>query len=77
MLSGPECIIMAEIQATGPMSQPEPTVAEQTAQLARIILSLEQLWLEPELRQEIDAETWRGFMGALYQELADFYLSIK
>ena len=61
-------------QVAGTTSQPEPTVAEQTTQLISIIVALEQLWLDPEFQQEIDALTWQEFMGTLYQEAADLYL---
>ena len=75
VLSGPEGMMMIpSSQVAGTTSQPEPTVAEQTAQLISIIVALEQLWLDPEFQQEIDALTWQEFMGTLYQEAADLYL---
>ena len=70
----PESMMVAGLQPAGTMSQAEPSVAEQTTQLISIIVALEQLWLDPEFQQEIDALTWQEFMGTLYQEAADLYL---
>ncbi|HPD47769.1 MAG TPA: hypothetical protein P5279_14225 [Anaerohalosphaeraceae bacterium] len=73
----PEGMMMAGIQVAGTTSQAEPTVAEQTAQLISIIVALEQLWLEPDFQQGIDAEKWQDFMGTIYQQVVDLYLGTE
>ncbi len=55
-----------------PLSEPQVSVEEQITQLQQSLVFLARIWLEePDIQQEIDAESWQEFMTAVYQNLLD------
>jgi uncharacterized repeat protein (TIGR01451 family) len=79
MMTGGEMLRMGSFETmTMPtVVAPEKTGLEQVAALANTIVHLENLWLEPDVQQEIDSAAWGNFMDALYQELIGLYLETQ
>jgi uncharacterized repeat protein (TIGR01451 family) len=80
MMSGGESMMMAEsvisvqteIQLEESPVVEEISIEEQILSLWDCIAFLEQIWLEePDIQQEIDAETWKEFMDAVYHGILE------
>jgi hypothetical protein len=64
--------VQTEIQLEESPVVEEISIEEQILSMQDCIAFLEQLWLqEPDIQQEIDPETWKEFMDAVYQGLLE------
>jgi hypothetical protein len=76
MMSGGGLMALSAISLESQAS-PEDDVAEIDS-LVKILGQLETIWLtDPNIQQEIDSTDWQGFMGALYDNLLEAYLSTQ
>ena len=59
-----EVLVLGDGFCPGVCAEREPA-AEKPVHIAGIIKWLEEIWLEPEVREAIDKEVWRKFVESL------------